>query len=145
MVDTLSPTERSERMRKVRGKDTRPELEVRRILRELGYVGYRLHRRDIAGCPDVAFISRRKAIFVHGCFWHGHQCKLGARVPKSNTAYWLEKVAKNKLRDNESHRELRAENWLVLVIWECEVRDKATLSRKISDFMAMPSALGNTS
>ena len=119
-MDKLTPARRSANMRAIRSKDTKPELAVRKELREIGLTGYRLHRKDLPGRPDVAFIGRKKAIFVHGCFWHGHDCPEGLRRPRSNRNYWLPKIAGNQARD-ECHREaLIAKGWDVLVLWDCE-------------------------
>lgn len=126
---------RSENMRRIRSRDTMPELAVRRALRGLGFTGYRLHRRDLPGNPDVAFIGRRKAIFVHGCFWHGHSCPEGLRKPKSNTEYWLPKIERNRERDVQAIRRLRAAGWSVLVLWECEIADSDLLKDALAEFM----------
>lgn len=122
-------------MRAVRSKETGAELKVRRALRAMGETGYRLHRTDLPGTPDVAFIGRRKAIFVHGCFWHGHDCKRGSRTPKTNRDYWVAKVARNAQRDRESISALEALGWDVLVIWECELREPEAISHRLSEFL----------
>lgn len=121
-------------MARVRSRDTSPELIVRRLLTRLGY-RYRLHRRDIPGKPDIAFIGRRKAIFVNGCFWHGHDCKRGARAPKANADYWARKIARNRARDARVIAELEALGWSSLVLWECELPDTDALSGKLGDFL----------
>jgi len=111
---------RSRTMRAVKGKDTKPEWVVRRLLHAAGY-RYRLHAKELPGKPDLVFPSRRKVIFVHGCFWHGHDCARGAREPKTNVAYWRGKIARNRERD-ETHLEiLRQDGWKVLTLWECEI------------------------
>lgn len=133
MTETLE--QRSRTMRAVRSKETGAELKVRRALREMGETGYRLHRADLPGTPDVAFIGRRKAIFVHGCFWHGHDCKRGSRTPKTNRDYWAAKITRNAQRDRESIAALDARGWGVLVIWECELREPEALNRRLSDFL----------
>jgi DNA mismatch endonuclease (patch repair protein) len=125
---------RSRIMRAVKGRDTGPEMIVRRLVHSLGY-RYRLHRADLPGKPDLAFPSRRKAIFVHGCFWHGHSCARGARVPKTNTIYWSAKIGRNRCRDANSQRQLRALGWEPLVVWECETRDAGPLADKLSNFI----------
>lgn len=125
---------RSEIMSKVRSKDTTPELLVRRLLTRLGY-RYRLHRKDLPGNPDIAFVGRRKAIFVHGCFWHGHDCKRGARVPKTNTAYWTAKIARNRVRDAAAIDALGANGWEVLTLFECEMRDAEPLQHRLGLFV----------
>lgn len=121
-------------MARVKGRDTKPELKVRALLRELGHTGYRLDRRDLPGRPDIAFIGRRRAIFVHGCFWHGHDCKRGARAPKTNTEYWRAKIARNAARDAAALEALDARGWRTLVVWECELRQEG-LARKLDRFL----------
>lgn len=108
-------------MRRVRGRDTGPELAVRRALRDLGF-GYRLDGSALPGRPDIVMKGRRLALFVHGCFWHGHDCPRGARIPKSNTAYWTGKIARNRARDADAAAALQALGWRAVVIWECELR-----------------------
>lgn len=127
---------RSENMRRIRSRDTRPELEVRKLLRSLGYKGYRLHRKDLPGKPDIAFLGRRKAILIHGCFWHGHSCKTGARKPITNSDYWVSKIDRNKQRDITNAKQLLMQGWSILTIWECELRNMEELSSKIISFMA---------
>ena len=126
---------RSENMRLIRSKDTYPELVVRRTLRQLGYPGYRLHRKDLPGKPDIVFVGRRKVILIHGCFWHGHDCKEGARRPQSNQAYWLPKIDRNQKRDIDNLTKLTEHGWSVLIVWECELRYPVTLSAKLAAFM----------
>lgn len=121
-------------MRAVRSKDTKPELAVRRIAYGLGY-RYRLHRRDLPGTPDLAFIGRRKAVFVHGCFWHGHGCSRGARTPKENRAYWVLKIARNRERDGRHLAELEALGWRSLVVWECELREPSRVRERLAGFL----------
>ncbi|WGS51897.1 very short patch repair endonuclease [Paraburkholderia sp. D15] len=125
-------------MRRIRSKNTAPELAVRKLLRELGHTGYRIHRKDLPGKPDIAFLGKRKAILVHGCFWHGHNCEEGARRPKSNEGYWSAKIVGNQLRDVAHAESLDALGWSVLTLWECELRDRATLIAKIAAFMSGP-------
>jgi DNA mismatch endonuclease (patch repair protein) len=127
--------ERSAIMRAVRGKDPTPELLVRRLLRGIA-PGYRLHRRDVPGRPDVAYVGRKAAIFVHGCFWHGHDCARGARIPKANRDYWEAKIARNRARDAESLAALAARGWRSLVVWECETKDEAALRERLAAFLA---------
>ena len=107
-------------MRAVKAKNTGPEMAVRRLVHSMGY-RYRLHRKGLPGKPDLVFALRRKVIFVHGCFWHGHACKRGARIPKANRDYWTRKIARNKERDQHHLSALHADRWQALVIWECEV------------------------
>ncbi len=121
-------------MRAVKSRDTSPELAVRALLRKFA-PGYRLHRKDVPGNPDIAYIGRRQAIFVHGCFWHGHDCARGARTPKANADYWRAKIARNRLRD-EGHRARLAElGWRALIVWECELKDRDALERKLRSFL----------
>jgi DNA mismatch endonuclease (patch repair protein) len=137
VIDTLTRDERSKRMSLVRSKDTKPELVVRHLVYGLGY-RYRLHRSDLPGKPDLVFFSRRKVIFIHGCFWHRHQrskCKL-ARLPKSRLDFWLPKLEKNRVRDKINQTMLRRLGWKVLVAWECELGDVRGLRAKIVDFLS---------
>lgn len=127
---------RSENMRRIRDKDTGPELAVRKLLRGLGFTGYRTHRKDLPGKPDVAFVGRKKAVMIHGCFWHGHDCKEGLRKPKTSRDYWLPKIEGNRQRDEKHLAELNGMGWSVLTVWECELRDSATLTGKLKAFMA---------
>jgi DNA mismatch endonuclease (patch repair protein) len=119
-VDTIDPARRSANMRRIRSSNTKPELAVRRVARALGYTGYRIHRKDLPGKPDLAWIGRKVAVFVHGCFWHGHDCKEGLRRPKSNQDYWLTKIENNQRRDTSHIAKLVDAGWTVVVIWECE-------------------------
>ena len=127
---------RSENMRRIRSKNTAPEIAVRQLVRELGFPGYRLHRKDLPGKPDIAFVGRRKAIFVHGCFWHGHDCREGSRRPKSNPGYWLPKIENNAKRDAAHTAELKANGWSVLTVWECELRNALDLTQRLGRFLA---------
>lgn len=126
--------DRSRTMRAVKGRDTGPEMIVRRLAHGMGY-RYRLHRKDLPGKPDLAFPSRRKVIFVHGCFWHQHHCARGARSPKSNREYWIPKLRRNKERDERNQRLLRESGWDALVIWECEMKDRDVLRDRIAGFL----------
>lgn len=124
MTDFLSPAERSDRMSRIRGKDTQPELALRKILHKLG-LRYRLHGAALPGKPDLVFPRYRTVVFVHGCFWHRHAgCNI-ASTPKSNTPFWLEKFEKNIARDARVAAQLEAEGWRVLVVWECELASMA--------------------
>ena len=127
-------TTRSEVMRAVKSTDTQPELVVRRLAHLMGY-RYRLHRRDLPGAPDLVFPSRRKIIFVHGCFWHGHTCKRGARAPKTNAAYWRQKISRNQARDVSVQRALVALQWECLGIWECQTNDADKLRGMLAEFL----------
>jgi DNA mismatch endonuclease (patch repair protein) len=135
-MDKLTPDRRSENMRRIRGKDTAPELAVRKLCRELGFGGYRIHRKDLPGKPDLAWISRKLAVFVHGCFWHGHDCVEGIRKPKSNRDYWIPKIERNRERDIENIAALKAEGWKVLVIWECEITEKDFFLNRLNKFLS---------
>ncbi|MBC7103829.1 MAG: DNA mismatch endonuclease Vsr [Parvibaculum sp.] len=137
-MDRIDAERRSENMKRIRSIETRPELHVRKLVRNLGYSGYRLHRKDLPGKPDIAFIGRRKAIFVHGCFWHQHpdpRC-LDGRLPKSRQEYWLPKLERNQKRDAAAFKQLVEAGWTVLVIWECDLRREAELTKKIQKFLA---------
>ena len=134
MADTFSKTERSAIMRAVKSGDTKPEMLVRRMVYALGY-RYRLHRADLPGKPDLVFSSRCKAIFVHGCFWHGHDCPRGARIPKSNTDYWLRKITRNQERDQANLAALNRQGWDTLIVWECQTKDLATLELCLTNFL----------
>ena len=132
---------RSRIMRAVRGRDTGPERALRRLLHGLGY-RFRLHRKGLPGTPDLVFPARRKAIFVHGCFWHGHDCKRGARAPKRNADYWRAKIARNVARDEAQQAALAAAGWDSLVVWECALKDEATLLRAVAAFLGPPGRVG---
>jgi DNA mismatch endonuclease, patch repair protein len=137
MTDTLSMQDRSERMRLVKSKNTHPELVVRKLCRELGHKGYRLHRKDLPGKPDIVFMGRKLVIFVHGCFWHGHNCHGKIRHPKSNQDYWLPKIKRNEARDAENIAMLEATGWRIIIIWECETKHVERLTPKLANFLAI--------
>jgi len=122
-------------MRRVKGRDTAPELKVRRLIWSLGG-RYRLNRADLPGKPDIVLAGRRLAIFVHGCFWHGHDCARGARVPKANRDYWTAKIARNRARDGAARAALEAAGWRVETVWECELKDAAALAARAAAWMA---------
>src|SRR5436853_1617813 len=121
MADKLSPEHRSENMRRIKSKGMKPEMLVRRMVHSMGY-RYRLHKKDLPGKPDLVFGQRKKAIFVHGCFWHGHDAEScpDRRTPKSNVSYWSPKLARNRERDAEHVQALESAGWKVLTIWECD-------------------------
>jgi DNA mismatch endonuclease, patch repair protein len=121
-------------MRAVRAVDTTPEMRVRRLVFSLGY-RYRLHSKALPGRPDLVFSSRRKVIFVHGCFWHGHSCPAGLNQPKSNTAYWLAKVGRNRNRDAANNVRLRRLGWKTLVLWECELSQIDSIRQRVQRFL----------
>ena len=124
--------DRSAVMRAVKSRDTTAERAVRALLRPIA-MGYRLHRGDLPGKPDVAYASRKLAIFVHGCFWHGHDCARGARMPKTNADYWRAKIARNRDRDIRTLAAYGAMGWRTLVVYECEIKDKASLSARFAE------------
>lgn len=126
---------RSRIMRAVKSKDTRPEIVVRRLMHGMGF-RFRLHRKDLPGSPDLVFASQRKVIFVHGCFWHGHDCARGSRLPKTNVDYWKTKIDRNCKRDDEAIRLLNKAGWESCVVWECELRNVDNLRAKLLSFMA---------
>jgi DNA mismatch endonuclease, patch repair protein len=128
-----TPEDRTRMMRAFKARHTEPELAVRRIVHQMGY-RFRVCRKDLPGTPDLVFPSRRKVIFVHGCFWHKHGCKL-TRVPKLNRKYWIPKFQRNRKRDARNIAALQAEGWRPLIIWECEVRAGQDLSRQLRDFL----------
>lgn len=134
MVDTLSPEERSERMSRVRGKDSAPEMRLRRIVHGSGF-RYRLHVKNLPGSPDMVFPKRKAVVFMHGCFWHRHEgCKL-ARLPKSRLGFWVEKLEANRQRDKRNQGLLMEMGWRVLVVWECQLRDTVAISRTVTEFL----------
>ncbi len=137
--DVYPPDKRSAVMAKVKGRDTKPELVVRKLLWGLG-ARYRLHRRDLPGSPDVVLPGRRLVIFVHGCFWHGHDCARGARVPKNNRDYWTAKVGRNRARDTASLARLAELGWRAEVVWECELKDRPALEARLAGLLARPPA-----
>ncbi len=133
-MDIVSPQHRSLMMSRIQGKDTKPELSVRKVAHQLGY-RFRLHRRDLPGTPDVVFPGRKKIVFVHGCFWHRHAgCRL-AYVPKSNASFWESKFESNMRRDLIARTQLTKLGWNVRVIWECETKSPDTLARLLKEFL----------
>jgi len=132
-MDTINQTQRSLLMGRIRSKDTKPELEVRRILHRLGY-RFRLHRKDLPGRPDIVLPKHRKIVLVHGCFWHGHTCRLASK-PKSNAGYWSEKILRNQERDVRNLDALQTANWSVLELWECDIRKMDGVEQKLIEFM----------
>ena len=134
MVDVLTPEQRQYCMSRIRGKDTKPEMIVRKLVHALGY-RYRLHRHDLPGCPDLVFPGRRKVILVHGCFWHRHRCRYGQVMPATRRRFWREKLESNRARDALNRRRLRRLGWQVLVVWECQTRNSAGLLDRIVRFL----------
>lgn len=125
--------DRSENMRRIKSRNTKPEIAVRKLVHSMGY-RYRLHRADLPGNPDLVFSSRRKVIFVHGCFWHAHGCKV-SHTPMSNTRYWSGKLDRNQMRDKIVRRALAADDWKLLVVWECQIARVSGLKRRIQRFL----------
>ncbi|NOX63106.1 MAG: DNA mismatch endonuclease Vsr [Chloroflexi bacterium] len=136
-IDPLTPEQRRRTMSRVRSKDTKPEMRVRRLVHGMGY-RYRLHRKDLPGNPDLVFVSRRKVIFVHGCFWHGHDCRAGRKRPKTHQEYWDRKLRRNRERDAENQAKLREMGWDAFIIWECEIKDEEALKQRLVDFLDSP-------
>jgi DNA mismatch endonuclease (patch repair protein) len=132
--DNLTPEQRKRTMRSVHSEHTKPEMVVRRLVHRMGY-RYRLHRRDLPGNPDLAFPGRKKVIFVHGCFWHGHDCAHGRKRPKANATYWNQKLDRNLARDLKNQTLLRQNGWDVMIIWECELRDLDGMRERIARFL----------
>ena len=122
-------------MRQVKGRNTSPELKVRRALTRLG-ARFRLHRKDLPGAPDIVLPGRKLAIFVHGCFWHGHDCARGAREPKANADYWRAKIGRNRTRDAASQVKLAEMGWRAEVIWECRLKDEAALEARLKALLS---------
>src|SRR5271168_2549292 len=138
-MDTLTRTERSKRMALIRGKNTKPELLVRKIARSCGY-SLRLHVSSLPGKPDLVFPRLRKVIFVHGCYWHRHPgCSL-ARLPKSKLRFWVPKLSENRRRDLRNIAKLRRQSWSVSVIWECHLKNNIALAQRIARFLEKPRA-----
>ncbi|MEQ1932170.1 MAG: very short patch repair endonuclease, partial [Parvularculaceae bacterium] len=131
----MTSAERSRIMRAVKSADTRPELALRRALFALGF-RYRLHGRGLPGKPDVVFAATKSVIFVHGCFWHGHDCPRGRREPKTNAAYWRAKISRNRERDAETLAALKRAGWRALVLWECELKDITRASQRAAKWLA---------
>jgi DNA mismatch endonuclease (patch repair protein) len=134
-IDPFDAGKRAAIMRAVKSRDTAPELVVRRAAHALGF-RFRLGGSGLPGRPDLVFAKRRKVIFVHGCFWHGHACKRGARLPTANASYWSAKIERNRARDGASLAALSALGWSALTIWECELAEREGLARRLSRFLA---------
>ena len=132
-MDRVDSTTRTKIMRAVKSKNTAPEIAVRKILFGLGY-RYRLHRKNLPGKPDIVFPSRKKVVFVNGCFWHGHKCKKG-KLPKSRRNYWKTKIRKNIARDQKNISTLNMLGWHSLTIWQCELREKEDVARRLQEFL----------
>jgi DNA mismatch endonuclease (patch repair protein) len=138
-MDKITPERRSANMSRIRSKDTKPEMAVRKVAHGLGY-RFRLHQKDLPGKPDLVFPSRKAVVFVHGCFWHGHSdpgCR-NAVLPKSRRDFWLPKLSKNKARDSANVEALEAAGWRVMVVWECEIKDDEIVAGRLRDFLGPP-------
>lgn len=133
MADKLSPERRSALMSRVKNRDTQPELFVRRLLHSRGW-RYRIHVKGLPGTPDIVFPGRKAAIFVHGCFWHGHDCKLGQQ-PKTRTEFWSQKMSANRSRDARKVSQLEGAGWRVLAIWQCSLDDEEQTLRVLEQFL----------
>ncbi|MDP3369482.1 MAG: very short patch repair endonuclease [Brevundimonas sp.] len=140
MSDVFTPEQRSAVMRAVKDRDTTPELTVRRILRAAG-VGYRLGGSGLPGRPDLVMKGRRLAVFVNGCFWHGHDCARGARQPKANATYWSAKVARNRARDATTRAALESDGWRVITVWECGLKTAGFADRLIAEVRGQAAAV----
>ncbi|HQU59793.1 MAG TPA: DNA mismatch endonuclease Vsr [Saprospiraceae bacterium] len=134
MADVFDKNKRSDIMKRVKSSNTRPEMLIRKYLFSKGY-RYRLHKKDIPGKPDLIFPAKKKIIFINGCFWHGHDCKRGARIPKANREYWLKKIGRNVERDKENFSKLKELGYKVAVIWECEMKDFQAIAEKLATFL----------
>lgn len=134
MTDVLTAEQRRLNMSRIRGRDTVPEMTVRRLVYGMGY-RYRLYAKDLPGKPDIVFRPRRKVIFVHGCFWHMHRCKQGRVKPKTRAEFWEAKRRGNVERDRRNRRRLRAMGWCVLEVWQCQLRDMDRVADRIIEFL----------
>jgi len=132
--------DRSAVMRAVKSRDTGPERAVRAMLRPLA-PGYRLHRANLPGKPDIVYAGRKLAVFVHGCFWHGHDCPRGARIPKANADYWRGKIARNRARDERTLAAYSTMGWRALVVYECELKDRAALGARLAEAVRLQCGL----
>lgn len=133
-MDTVSKEKRSWMMSRIKGRGTKPELLVRSTLHRMGF-RFRLHVKDLPGKPDIVLRKYRAVIFVHGCFWHQHSCKVGSRTPKSNHGYWLPKLERTKKRDLLHQKKLMENGWNVLILWECMLSDQGALVEMLRDFL----------
>lgn len=136
MADQIDPAKRSEIMRRIGQSATQPELVVRELVKHAGYKGYRFNLSSVLGRPDICWKGRKIAIFVHGCFWHVHDCRHGKRTPSSNKEYWQKKLARNVERDKQSQRALLRQGWCLLIIWECQLSNEKKVLHKLKRFMA---------
>lgn len=142
--DIFSPEKRSEIMRAVKGANTKPEVSLRKALFAKGF-RYRLNARELPGKPDIVFPKYRAVLFVHGCFWHGHDCRRGARRPKTNADYWRRKIARNRKRDHEAIAALQRHGWSVIISWECDLQDLPEEANKIAGWLVSRQKAGRES
>lgn len=134
MADVLTTEQRRLNMSRIRGRDSKPEMLVRRLVHSLGF-RYRLHVRNLPGSPDLVFPARRKVVFVHGCFWHRHRCPLGQPAPKTRAVFWRNKLTRNVARDSEVRRALKRAGWRTCVVWQCQTRRTRTLETRLHRFL----------
>ena len=134
MVDNLTEKQRKHCMRQVKSKDTRPEIVVRKLISLMGY-RYRLHRKDLPGCPDLVFSVGKKVIFINGCYWHRHTCKKGRSKPETNKDFWRTKFYRTKQRDKENRKKLKKLGWQILTIWECQIKNVEKLKKMVTEFI----------
>lgn len=134
MTDILTSEQRSNLMASIKGKNTKPELLLRKLLWANGY-RYRLHYKKLPGKPDIVFPGRKKAIFVHGCFWHGHKCSRGGKIPKANSEFWSKKLRGNMERDTKNQEALRTLGWDILIVWECDLKDPDKVIYSINRYL----------
>jgi len=141
MADVFSEEQRSWIMSRIHGSNTRPELQVRKVLHAMGF-RYRLHYSKLPGKPDIALPGHKKAIFVHGCFWHGHPHCPRSKLPSTNVEFWKAKIGRTMERDRENEKALAGLGWEVLVLWSCETRRREVLIQKLEDFLHGPPGSG---
>jgi DNA mismatch endonuclease, patch repair protein len=134
-TDNLTPQQRKHAMKQVKGRNTAPELKVQQILKEMGYDNFQLHPENMVGKPDIIWADHHLALFIHGCFWHGHSCPRGARIPKTHRDYWQAKIERNFNRDQSNQALLTQTGWRILVIWECELKNTDVIKEKIRKFL----------
>jgi len=130
----LTVEQRKRCMSRNRGKDTSPEIIVRQLIYSLGY-RYRLHRKDLPGCPDMVFSAKKKVIFINGCYWHRHTCKKGRSKPETREDFWQTKFFKTKQRDKETRKKLKKLDWQILTIWECQIKNVEKLKKMVTEFL----------
>jgi DNA mismatch endonuclease, patch repair protein len=140
MTDVHSREQRSFNMSRIRYRDTRPEMIVRSLVHRLGY-RYRLHKRDLPGKPDLVLVRHKKIIDVYGCFFHMHKCKYGTVTPATNAEFWEQKRTSNRKRDQRNQMILKRDGWRVMIVWECETRDRKRLEKKLVGFLGESSSM----